>query len=91
MNTKLTWKQIKKKFPNKWVSVLDPKIDHQQGMTSGTVIASHLNKEAVIKKTKKLREEGLHYSSHIYIYTGEIPYLVGTAKLAIKNVQTRMC
>jgi hypothetical protein len=85
MNKKLTWEQIRNQYPDQWVSIIEPELSDEEGFKGGVVVAFDKDKKAAINKTKELRKQGLKYKMHSFRYTGEIPYIVGMAKLTIEN------
>ena len=86
-NKYLSWEEIKSIYPNGWVSIIEPETIEGEGLKRGIVIAYNQDNKKLCKKTKKLIQNGLQFKRMTFVYTGEIPYIVGLSKLEIHNVQ----
>ena len=63
----MRWREIKKKYPNQWVAIMNFKTDPQSVINSmGEVISASKSKTVVYKKTKHMEETPLSIE-----FTGE--------------------
>lgn len=64
MNKKMTWEEMKKKYPNEWLRVIDYEFDEKGELKSGIVLYHSTSKEEVYSKP-------LSGKSEAFWYTGE--------------------
>ncbi|MFH1728163.1 MAG: hypothetical protein ABIA04_07075 [Pseudomonadota bacterium] len=82
----LTWDEIKAKYPDMWVTVINSKHIGEE-LESGIVIASSKDNKELAKETKRVIGTGLEFKGMSFLYTGEIKYqIMGMAKLERRNV-----
>ena len=80
MNRKITWEEIKKQYPNQWVSLDDVECDNNGEIKSAVVIAAGSDLKSVTQFSK-----GLFSSHHQFEYTGIIENFLGFAQWKIEN------
>jgi len=81
MARKLTWQEMKKKYPNQWVSLINIERGKDGMVKSGVVMAAGPDLKIV---TQKLKKDNL--PSEMFKYTGHIKYFWGFAKWGITDV-----
>ena len=79
---KLTWEEIRKRYPDQWVSLADVDKEEDGGVRTAVVITAGPDLKIV---TKKLKEGGL--PSDRFEYTGTIKRFLGFAKWDIEEIE----
>ena len=80
----MTWEEVKKKYPDQWVSLVDLDRDKDGMVKAGVVVAAGPDLKTV---TQKLKKNNL--SSVLFEYTGQIKNFFGFfAKWEISDVET---
>lgn len=79
---RLTWEEIKKRYPSQWVSLTQVEKDAQDNIRAGIVVASGPDLKTVTKELKKK-----HLLSDRFEYTGEIKRFLGFAKWDIEDME----
>lgn len=85
----LTWDEIKKEYPDMWVSLIEPEYSKELEFLGGFVITSDKDKNTALAKTKKIEDAGLEFKTSAFYYTGQIPYLVGITRMVLSDVQAK--
>ena len=67
MDEKLTWEEIKKKYPDEFVATVNPEHDRDSAFCAGTVVAHGKNKHELLQYLKSL---GVKHTA--CLWTGEI-------------------
>ncbi len=57
LNERLTWEEMKKKYPNAWVAYYDAETDNADYMISGRVFYHCQNKAEFISNVNRIEEE----------------------------------
>lgn len=84
MGQKMTWEEIKKEYPDQWVSLDQVERDDNGQVTSGVVTASGPDLGAVTEAAKKQRQG---YTNHKFEYTGTVKSFLGVAKWTLGDAQ----
>ena len=82
MEKKMTWAEIRKQYPDQWVSLSDIDLEENGEVKAGIVVAAGVDLKRVTEESK-----GKKYSSHKFEYTGEIKNFLGFAKWNLGNAQ----
>ena len=82
MGKRKTWDEIRKQYPDQWVSLGDVEFEENGEVKTGMVIAADANLKRVTEKSK-----GKKYASHKFKFTGEIKNFLGFAKWDVGNAQ----
>jgi hypothetical protein len=70
MADKLTWDEIKGKYPDEWVVLVDYELDPDEEVTAGTVLAHSRNK-ADLKQALSRPDDAA------FLYTGDVQPVAG--------------
>jgi hypothetical protein len=68
----LTWDEIKKEYPDMWISINEPKYSEEHEFLGGFVIAASQDKKTALKEKEKFREQNLTSNVTAFYYTGEV-------------------
>lgn len=79
---RFAWKEIKKRFPNQWVSLIQVEKDKQGNVKAAVVIAAGFDLKTVTKELKRKQ-----ILSDRFEYTGEIKRFLGFAKWDIEDME----
>lgn len=79
MSEKLSWEEIKKRYPNEWVELVDFEEDEDGYLINGVVICHNANKKRFTDESIKIQENKKH-SIRAALYTGEL--------LPLRNFET---
>lgn len=71
METKMTWGEMKEKFPNEWLMVVNFTVDQYGEIKEGEVVRHSENKEEVYQPVSDV------YKDVIFSYTGESAFNIG--------------
>ena len=82
MGPKLTWEEIKRQYPDQWVSLIDVHDDENGTIQSGVVVASGSDVGTV---TERLKQQAI-FADRLE-YTGQVKNFLGFAKWDIGNAQ----
>jgi hypothetical protein len=74
----LSWEEIKKKYPNQWVSLSDLEYDKQNEIVSAVVFSANPQLSEVT-----VRSKGVKFNTHAFRFTGKISPNVGLMKWGI--------
>ncbi len=88
MDTRLSWDEIRTRYPDQWVSIIEPESSNTGRIYSGIVIAHGSEKKSVAVQFKEQKKKGLRYKIHSFRYTGKIPSLVGINTIVMDDVRT---
>jgi hypothetical protein len=86
----LTWDEIKKDYPDMWVSIIEPKFSQEHTFLGGFIGAANQDKKIALKEIQKLREQKLTSNVIAFYYTGDIPYFVGLSRMEFSDAQVRV-
>lgn len=64
----LSVREIRRRFPNEWVLLMDPKHDKTMAVTRGTVVGESKDRDEVYRKARDLKLKKV-----AILYTGEFP------------------
>ncbi|MBI4861154.1 MAG: hypothetical protein HY815_12985 [Candidatus Riflebacteria bacterium] len=53
MGEKLTWDEIKKRFPDEWVVLVDSSFNENEDLTEGTVFAHGSNRDTIYDQCRR--------------------------------------
>ena len=84
MEQKMTWEEIKRKYPDQWVSLDQVQRDENGQVIAGIVTAVGPDLGTVTEAAKKQQHE---YSNHKFEYTGTVKSFLGVAKWTLGNAQ----
>lgn len=70
MTEKLTWEEIKKKYPNEWVTIVEHESDDLGYVTSGKVIFHHPKKKEYSPRFAEIVKNS-NYMEFASLFTGE--------------------
>lgn len=79
---KLSFREIKQKYPDQWVSLIDVEKDERGAVKSGVVLASGPDLKVV---TKQLKED--HSLAERFEYTGTIKRFLGFAQWDLEEIE----
>jgi hypothetical protein len=77
---RMTWNEIKTKYPNQWVSLGDVDQEDNGDIKAGVVIAVGPDIKSVAQQSK-----GAKFNSHQFEYTGQVKNFLGFAQWNITN------
>ncbi|MFH1727894.1 MAG: hypothetical protein ABIA04_05690 [Pseudomonadota bacterium] len=78
MTKRLTWDQIRKKYPDQWVSLDDVEYDEKRNIISAMVFIANSELKIVTRKSK-----GVFFKNHLFEYTDSINPYAGLLKWGI--------
>lgn len=64
----LSVREIRRRFPNEWVLLMDPEHDSTLAVTRGTVVGESRDRDEVYRKARDLKLKRI-----AILYTGEFP------------------
>jgi hypothetical protein len=64
----LSVREIRRRFPNEWVLLMDPQHDSTLAVTSGTVVEESKDRDEVYRKARDLKLKRV-----AILYTGKFP------------------
>ncbi len=67
-NKPLSVREIRRRFPNEWVLLMDPEHDSALAVTKGTVVGDSKDRDEVYRKARNLKLKRI-----AILYTGEFP------------------
>jgi hypothetical protein len=76
----MTWEEIKRNYPDQWVSLMDIDYEENSDVKSGIVVAVGQDLKSVALKSK-----GQKFTSHQFKFTGVVKNFLGFAKWDITN------
>ena len=62
MDERLSWEEIKKRFPNEWVCLVDVDRPNMGHVVSGVVYAHDPQHNVLLEKQKHLEFAGIHWT-----------------------------
>jgi hypothetical protein len=84
MGQRMTWEEIRTKYPDQWVSLSEVDLEESGEVKTGIVVAVGPDLKSVVKESK-----GKNYPSHKFEYTGEIKNFLGFSKWDIGSAEIR--